>query len=595
MVRGAWSRRRPCFAAVLAMGLVMRIPQSSCFLARNSLWRRVSLSTRLFVGSSQDINKNPTLDWKGSSHTTSSFASHVLIAPEEAPVAVVDVVDRVLRDHRTLEASPTTDLSAAALIHLGSVWFLPASAPRDPAFGIKPVRLTAEDASKVLENGDYLRIHHDPRRFPAVHEYDWGCRRFSIGNDGGENRGVIVAEDADKGWLVVDKPAGVPVHMTVDNAQENIASCLLAAAMQKQQQTITEQPDIYVATPQRLDQNTSGLLVVATSKNFAAYFAQLLRFKTAKLLEKNTNQDESIGGIHKLYRCLVCLMPPPAGDVLTSSSSSWSVNAAAAELQSYVLTGKVMRHYLEPSIRAPKRFVLERPTERTDDWPESLLKIRKASPVYALAGNEAGINLARSLWKNSTNSIESSSSMPVNCQAVMELEIELLTGRTHQIRGQFAACYYPLVGDAQYGGAQAFCDQERLALQCCDLEFLDPDVIAKHDGTTNMTRSQRWNRFQLKTAWWTPLLEKYERESKAMAPEQATTSTMDVETASTATSTRKRPRPELLPPRVSLSPGKNKYVLVRAAHPATPEQIEWFVKSAAPSECGGPYHGKWRY
>jgi hypothetical protein len=41
-----------------------------------------------------------------------------------------------------------------------------------------------------------------------------------------------------------------------------------------------------------------------------------------------------------------------------------------------------------------------------------------------------------------------------------------------------------------------------------------------------------------------------------------------------------------------LSPGRNKYVLIRASHPTDPvAKEEWFVKSAAPSECGGPYHG----
>lgn len=38
---------------------------------------------------------------------------------------------------------------------------------------------------------------------------------------------------------------------------------------------------------------------------------------------------------------------------------------------------------------------------------------------------------------------------PQQCIGVVELEVELLTGRTHQIRGQFAALGYPLVGDAQ--------------------------------------------------------------------------------------------------------------------------------------------------
>lgn len=67
-------------------------------------------------------------------------------------------------------------------------------------------------------------------------------------------------------------------------------------------------PLVYVATPQRLDQNTSGLFVAATSKSFAAYFAKLLRKKTDKLLN---SQDDIIptsnNSIQKKYRCLVCI------------------------------------------------------------------------------------------------------------------------------------------------------------------------------------------------------------------------------------------------------------------------------------------------
>ena len=62
-------------------------------------------------------------------------------------------------------------------------------------------------------------------------------------------------------------------------------------------------PPVYVATPQRLDQNTSGLFVMATKKPFAAYFAQLLRGKTADVLvdaddrsDRSDTEGEDEGG-----------------------------------------------------------------------------------------------------------------------------------------------------------------------------------------------------------------------------------------------------------------------------------------------------------
>lgn len=63
------------------------------------------------------------------------------------------------------------------------------------------------------------------------------------------------------------------------------------------------------------------------------------------------------------------------------------------------------------------------------------------------------------------------------CPVFMELEIELLTGRTHRTRGQLSAIGYPLVGDLQYGLARTVSHPEReclnlnsehLALQCCE-------------------------------------------------------------------------------------------------------------------------------
>jgi hypothetical protein len=196
----------------------------------------------------------------------------------------------------------------------------------------------------------------------------------------------------------------------------------------------------------------------------------------------------------------------------------------------------------------------------------------------------------------------------------MELEIELLTGRTHQIRGQLAACNFPLVGDIQYGGAKQAPIKDphslitdRLALQCCELEFIDPDITTtkpRRDGTFDymLTRSDRWNSFRIKNAWWTQYLNKYERDVCSESPLQDSLENT-VESKKYITSAFnsirkdlseqvKPPNPNLLPPRVSLSRGFNKYVLIRAVHPAAPTQEEWFVKSATKAECGGEYHGK---
>jgi Janus/Ocnus family (Ocnus) len=187
--------------------------------------------------------------------------------------------------------------------------------------------------------------------------------------------------------------------------------------------------------------------------------------------------------------------------------------------------------------------------------------------------------------------------------------VELLTGRTHQIRGQLSVEGFPLVGDAPYGGADpGIASQEdsrsaRLALQCCGLKFLDPDLRITQSSkkgrinqATKMVPSTRWNQYQLDSAWWTSLLHQYAESMKQISEDDMTTAAaFDIGLVDRASrpKNRKTPlslNPEGLPPQAILSPGRHKYVLVKAIDPHTYCVHKWFVKSASPNECGGPYH-----
>lgn len=185
-----------------------------------------------------------------------------------------------------------------------------------------------------MNEGDYLRVHHTPRRFPNIHNYDFGkfidqnekhreetstskvekdCDGIAHTTDSSHNEihdipGVIVAYDKEKGYIIVNKPPNIPVHPTVENRLENVASAvgyaivkneyndllsrvnearipsrqhqisyssdsddmnetssditthdLIHTKSEKQnKQKNNPPPLIYVVTPQRLDQNTSG-------------------------------------------------------------------------------------------------------------------------------------------------------------------------------------------------------------------------------------------------------------------------------------------------------------------------------------------------
>lgn len=51
------------------------------------------------------------------------------------------------------------------------------------------------------------------------------------------------------------------------------------------------------------------------------------------------------------------------------------------------------------------------------------------------------------------------------------IRVELITGRTHQIRVQFSSRKMPLMGDVKYGGKR---DGVRLALWSCRIGFKHP-------------------------------------------------------------------------------------------------------------------------
>ena len=74
------------------------------------------------------------------------------------------------------------------------------------------------------------------------------------------------------------------------------------------------------------------------------------------------------------------------------------------------------------------------------------------------------------------------------------IEVSLITGRTHQIRVQFASRRLPLVGDGRYGGGSG-----RLALFACGLEFTHP-ISGERMSFSALppTEEYPWNEFDIK-------------------------------------------------------------------------------------------------
>lgn len=99
----------------------------------------------------------------------------------------------------------------------------------------------------AVSEGDYLRAHTKPRRFPG-HDLPWAQH-------------VLFSNDD---FLVVNKVSGIPVHATVDNIQENIQTYL-----EKYLQTT-------LFLTHRLDVPTRGLLIYGKNREFQSAFNKML-------------------------------------------------------------------------------------------------------------------------------------------------------------------------------------------------------------------------------------------------------------------------------------------------------------------------------
>ena len=167
------------------------------------------------------------------------------------------------------------------------------------------------------------------------------------------------------------------------------------------------------ATVDNLKENLSQLLsqtllhTVHVTHRLDVATSGLIIFAKNKKNQSEINQKLAKSEIRKLYRALVHGENPPLGELI---------------------------HFMEPSPRAPKT-VCKNPQS---GWAECRLRIlrqKKFSPNFSLT------------------------------------EIELITGRTHQIRSQLAAAGFPIVGDRLYGSALQLAPYEKIGLQAFDLAF----------------------------------------------------------------------------------------------------------------------------
>lgn len=270
--------------------------------------------------------------------------------PKNDHIVYLEVKRPSLLTDFLLEHSKLSRERIVELLHLGSIHVNNKRAEKD--FLLRPK--------------DVLRVHLYPKRYP-VEEIKW--------------KNVLLHETDN--YVVLNKPARIPVPPTVDNIHDNVLNAF---------------SHYYGKTlhiTQRLDRGTTGILIFAKNKTFQSTYNKLLL----------DNQ------IAKKYVCLT-ENPVPLGTQI---------------------------HYLSDSTKIPKE-VLNQPQ---DGFKEAKLIVEATHPITYQA------------------------------QTFYESRIQLLTGRTHQIRAQLAHLGSPLLGDRTYGGREvAGFTFESFALHAVEVQFL---------------------------------------------------------------------------------------------------------------------------
>ncbi|MEN0058118.1 MAG: RluA family pseudouridine synthase [Bdellovibrio sp.] len=270
---------------------------------------------------------------------------------------------------------------------------------------LSTLQLSSADVEFLLDLGsvylNHQRLKEDssvlvqPGDYLRVHSKP---RRFPFNDDQWISRLLF----ANEHFVVVDKPSGLPVHASVDNRKENVLAYLSEAL----------QCELFIT--HRLDVPTQGLIVYAKTLEFQKAFNILLI------------QRE----VEKIY------------------------SARVEGLYSH--TG-LLRHFMEPSPRAPKKVS----REQRENWQECLLEI-----------------LDSHLDETGTQT---------------QLRIRLHTGRTHQIRAQLGHEGHPIVGDSAYGACKtdnrnpSDTDKEKIALCSAQLSFIDPLSGVSYEFKSRLT------------------------------------------------------------------------------------------------------------
>ncbi|KAJ8442295.1 hypothetical protein Cgig2_011218 [Carnegiea gigantea] len=282
----------------------------------------------------------------------------------------------------------------------------------------KTYRITHVD--EYVEVGTYLRVYVHPRRFPRCYEIDWKSRIIAV----------------TESYVVLDKPAGISVGGTSNNIEETCANFATRAL------GLTSP----LMTTHQIDNCTEGCLVLARTEEYCSVFHRKIRDKLIKKLYLSLASAPMPCGMITHYMHPSSRAPriiSEGNHVMSFTNSLHNMILSTILKKQYVFDDHQHSVWILPELKADEvgtffpNLMFGLNAEYVEGWQLCQLEVLDCEAVP---------------WPNAVikNKYQIQDCGWPERNFAYECKINLVTGRTHQIRTQFAACGAPLVGDSMY-------------------------------------------------------------------------------------------------------------------------------------------------